>query len=332
MNRPDWSKRWRRWRWLKRLKGLSRLRRALLPAVLGVLVCWSGGAAVAAPTNHRCGGTGVEPIVLTQPFQKGDDVFNLQRCLAGLGYYAGAPDGFYGPETIKAVKSFQEEHRLPPTGIITPAAWAAISREMVRRADTLPLPGEDYDVILLVDTFKLTLTLLSNGEPVRKYPVAAGRPGSETPVGTWKVIDKSDEPAPGTGTHWLGLNVPCGNFGVHGTDNPWSIGTYASGGCVRLHNAHIQEIYPLVPLGTRVIIVGNPFGRFGEEYPLLQPGNCSPAVREVQDKLKRLGFYRGEPDSIFGPATAEAVKAFRKKHGLAEGTHVDEEIYHLLGL
>ncbi len=304
----------------------------LLPAVLSALVCWSGGAAAAAPAKHRCGGTGSEPVVLTQPFQKGDDVFNLQRCLAGLGYYAGVPDGFYGPETIKAVKSFQKDHCLPPTGIITPVAWAVISREMVRRVDTLPLPGEDYDVILLVDTFKLTLTLLSNGEPVRKYPVAVGRPGSETPVGTWKVTDKSDEPAPGTGTHWLGLNVPCGNFGVHGTDNPWSIGTYASGGCVRLHNAHIQEFYPLVSPGTRVIIVGNPFGRFGEEYPLLQTGDCSPAVREVQYKLKRLGFYRGEPDSIFGPATAEAVQAFRKKYGLAEGTHVDEETYHLLGL
>lgn len=308
------------------------LRHIAATIALAALFCWPGKvAAEALRYHHQCGGTG-EPVVLSRPFQKGGDVFNLQRCLASLGYYRGVSDGFYGQATIEAVKTFQKDHRLPPTGIITPATWAAISREMVRRVDTLPLPGEYYDVTLLVDTFNLTLTLLANGEPVRKYPVAVGRPGSETPVGIWKVTDKSDEPAPGTGTHWLGLNVPCGNFGVHGTDNPWSIGTYASGGCVRLHNAHIQEIYPLVPVGTWVIIVGNPFGRFGEEYPMLQQGDCSPAVGEVQYKLKRLGFYQGEPDSIFGPGTARAVKVFRQKHGLAEGTHVDEEIYYLLGL
>jgi len=328
---PQWKRQTRR-KWPEQLTRLRGVCRALLPIVLGALLCRPGLVAGAAPVNHQCSDTGGAAIILTRPFQSGADIANLHRCLAALGYYPGAPDGFYGPQTVEAVKSFQKEHRLPPTGVIDPATWTAISREMVRRVDTLPHPGEDYDVVLLVDTFKLTLTVFSNGEPVRKYPVAVGRPGSETPVGIWKVTDKSDEPAPGTGTHWLGLNVPCGSFGVHGTDNPWSIGTYASGGCVRLHNAHIQEIYPLVSLGGWVIIVGNPFGRFGEEYPLLQPGDCSPGVREVQYKLKRLGFYREEPDSIFGPATAKAVKAFRKKHGLPEDAHVDEEIYHLLGL
>ncbi|MEW6424353.1 MAG: peptidoglycan-binding protein [Bacillota bacterium] len=305
------------------------LRWTLLIIAFTGLFCWPGKTA-AEIQKHRCGAE--EPVILSRPFQKGADVFNLQRCLAGLGYYQKAPDGFYGKSTIDALKSFQKDYGLPATGLITPATWAAISRAMVKRVDTLARFGEFYDVTLLVDTFNLTLTVLSHGEPVRKYPVAVGKPGSETPIGIWKVTDKSDEPAPGTGTRWLGLNVPCGNFGVHGTDNPWSIGTYASGGCVRLHNAHIQEIYPLVPVGAWVIIVGNPFGRFGEEYPLLQQGDCSPAVREVQYKLKRLGFYQGEPDSIFGPGTARAVKAFRKKHGLAEGTYVDEEIYHLLGL
>ncbi len=303
--------------------------RLLWAVFLLALLGWPGNTP-AQIHKHKCGGD--EPVVLSRPFQKGADVFNLQRCLADLGYFREEPDGFYGPDTIRAVKSFQKDHHLPPTGIVTPATWAAIDQLMVRRVDTLSNPGEFYDVTLLVDTFNLTLTVLSRGEPLRKYPVAVGKPGSETPVGVWKVTDKSDEPAPGIGTHWLGLNVPCGNFGIHGTDNPWSIGTYASGGCVRLHNAHIKEIYHLVSIGTWVIIVGNPFGRFGEEYPVLQQGDCSPAVREVQYKLKRLGFYRGEADAIFGPGTAKAVKAFRQKHGLIPGAHVDEEIYHLLGL
>lgn len=195
-----------------------------------------------------------------------------------------------------------------------------------------PVPSPYYDVCLLIDTFNMSLTVFSKGESIRKYPVAVGKPSSETPVGVWKVIDKSALPGTGTGTRWMRLNIPCGNFGVHGTNNPSSIGTYASGGCVRLHNIHVEEIYPWVNIGTRVIIAGNPFGRFGEDYPLLRQGSCGSAVQAVQYTLKRLGFYENEADGIFGPGTAQAVKDFRVKKGLAEGTQVDEEIYHLLGL
>jgi len=195
-----------------------------------------------------------------------------------------------------------------------------------------PDPSPYYDVCLLIDTFNLSLTVFSKGEPVRRYPVAVGKPSSETPVGVWEVIDKSDLPGTGTGTRWMQLNIPCGTFGVHGTNNPSSIGTYASGGCVRLHNAHVEEIYPWVNIGTRVIIAGNPFGRFGEDYPLLHRGSCGSAVQAVQYTLKRLGFYKNEIDGVFGPGTAQAVQDFRLKKGLSEGSQVDEEIYHLLGL
>lgn len=219
-----------------------------------------------------------------------------------------------------------------PTGTITPADRLVTNKTMAYYLNGKDSPFEFYDVCLLVDTFNLSLTVFSKGEVVRKYPVAAGKPGSETPVGVWKIIDKTDIPAPGTGTCWMELNIPGGTYGIHGTDNPWSIGSYASGGCVRLQNAHVEEIYPWVSIGTRVIIAGNPFGRFGEDYPLLSRGNCTPAVREVQYTLQRLGFYKGEIDGIFGAGTDVAVSDFRQKKGLPEGSHVDEEVYHLLGL
>jgi L,D-transpeptidase ErfK/SrfK len=314
---------------------LKRLRWTLtLIALLG-LFCFPGKTAANVPVNvqeHRCGAAEPGPVTLSRPYQSGADVLSLQRCLFNLGFYKGTPDGYYGINTLNALISFQKKHNLPPTGVIDSATWAAISEDMVKQADTISGPSEFYDVVLLVDTFNLTLTVFSNGEPVQKYPVAVGKPGSETPVGVWKIINKSSVPAPGTGTHWMGLNVPCGNYGVHGTNNPWSIGTYASGGCVRLHNAHIKEIYDWTPEGAWVIITGNPFGRFGEEHPLLQQGDCSPAVREVQYKLKRLGFYKDEPDSIFGAGTARAVQEFRRANGLSDEARVDEDVYHLLAL
>jgi len=219
-----------------------------------------------------------------------------------------------------------------PTGIITPADRPVTNKAVDYYLNGKDNPSEFYDICLLVDTFNLSLTVFSKGEAVRKYPVAAGRPGSETPVGVWKIINKSDIPAPGTGARWMELNIPGGTYGIHGTDNPWSIGSYASGGCIRLQNAHVEEIYPWVSIGACVIIAGNPFGRFGEDYPLLSQGNCSSAVWEVQYTLKRLGFYQGEIDGIFGAGTAQAVSDFRRKKGLPEGFYVDEEVYHLLGL
>ncbi len=58
------------------------------------------------------------------------------------------------------------------------------------------------------------------------------------------------------GTRWMGLDVPWGNYGIHGTNADWAIGTYVSNGCIRMHNWDVEAIYPLVVLGTPVDIVG----------------------------------------------------------------------------
>lgn len=217
-------------------------------------------------------------------------------------------------------------------GDVEPLHRAVTNKNITYNMNSKHNPSEFDDVCLLINTFNLTLTVFCKGEPIRKYPVAAGKPGSETPAGVWKVVNKSDAPASGTGTRWMGLNVPWGSYGVHGTSNPPSIGSYASKGCIRLHNAHVEEIYPWVNYNTWVIIVGDPFGFFGENHPLLREGSFGPAVREVQHVLKRLGFYEGETDGMFGPGTAKAVSDFRKKNGLPEGSQVNGETYNLLGL
>jgi len=42
-------------------------------------------------------------------------------------------------------------------------------------------------------------------------------------------------------------------FLIHGTNQPWVIGTRASGGCIRMYNADVLTLYPEVPLGTMVV-------------------------------------------------------------------------------
>ncbi len=61
-------------------------------------------------------------------------------------------------------------------------------------------------------------------------------------------------PGPGNplGTRALYLNAP--GIRIHGTYNSASIGTYASHGCIRMLIGDSEALFPLVPVGTKVII------------------------------------------------------------------------------
>ncbi|WP_261178260.1 L,D-transpeptidase [Anaerobacillus sp. CMMVII] len=102
--------------------------------------------------------------------------------------------------------------------------------------------------------------------------MATGKDLTLTPEGTFNIVNKVEKPwynpqnIPGgdarnpLGSHWLGLNVPGTKgytYGIHGTNNPSSIGSYASLGCIRMHNADIQWLYQNLPLQTTVEIVAN---------------------------------------------------------------------------
>ena len=66
------------------------------------------------------------------------------------------------------------------------------------------------------------------------------------------IINKAPNPGGPCGAMWLGLSRP--HYGIHGTDNPASIGKNVSKGCIRMHNNHVLELSKLVPIGTKVVI------------------------------------------------------------------------------
>lgn len=137
-----------------------------------------------------------------------------------------------------------------------------------------PDPGCSGDKII-VDKHRNLLHLYKKGRLVKVYRVSTGMKPEYTPEGKFTVINKQTLP-PGFGEgrygpRWLGIGVPrdkdlrsekpdprapSGNkYGLHGTNEPESIGTYASGGCVRLDNKDILEVYNLVEIGTPVEII-----------------------------------------------------------------------------
>ena len=124
-----------------------------------------------------------------------------------------------------------------------------------------------------VSKSKYKLLLYDKGLPFMAYDIADGRQ-NRTPIGKFKIKTKEVEPAwtaPGKnipygdprnvlGSRWMGLAEKVENsqnvgYGIHGTNDPSSIGTSASNGCIRMNNRDVEELYDILPYGVDVEIV-----------------------------------------------------------------------------
>lgn len=164
---------------------------------------------------------------------------------------------------------------------------------------------------LIVDLDNLQMYVYKDGEPVRTYEVSGGKPSSPSPVGTWRIISK-DTWGEGFGGAWLGFNVPWGKYGIHGTNEPWAVGrTNSSKGCIRMRNKDVQELYRIVPYNTTVTIIYDniPF------YPM-RDGDRGTDVLNMERALKKLGYYHGSEDGVFGSSLKDAVMKFQKDNKL----------------
>lgn len=112
-----------------------------------------------------------------------------------------------------------------------------------------------YGSHILINLASRRLSFFEGSRPVKTYPVGVGKPSTPTPTGNYSVIEKIINPGGALGTRWMGLSIPGGRYGIHGTNNPSSIGGYVSNGCIRMHNKDVEELFPRVEIGTPVEIV-----------------------------------------------------------------------------
>ncbi|MEH7482122.1 L,D-transpeptidase family protein [Neobacillus drentensis] len=123
--------------------------------------------------------------------------------------------------------------------------------------------------LIIINKKTNTLAFYDSGKLVRTFSVATGRSRSLTPEGTFRIVTKivnrpyyklkipgGDSRNP-LGNRWLGLEAR-GTYGttyaIHGNANENSIGTYASSGCVRMHNSEVRWLYSHVNKYTLVVI------------------------------------------------------------------------------
>ena len=119
---------------------------------------------------------------------------------------------------------------------------------------------------IVVDLSARRLTYLVDGVEVLGTDVGVGSDYNATPTGTYFVTDSVTvtDPTSPWGPHALGLSARSdsitefnggdGIIGIHGTNNPGSIGDNISLGCIRLPNDVIAALHEMVPIGTRVTI------------------------------------------------------------------------------
>ena len=79
-----------------------------------------------------------------------------------------------------------------------------------------------------------------------------GKMLTPSPSGTYTIINKQRNPGGPFGVLWMGLSKP--HYGIHGTNNPASIGKNVSHGCIRMFNHDVLELSSRVPIGTGVVI------------------------------------------------------------------------------
>jgi lipoprotein-anchoring transpeptidase ErfK/SrfK len=132
----------------------------------------------------------------------------------------------------------------------------------------------NFGPVIVVTRGANTLRLFDGERPVRAFAVATGQAIYPTPAGVWHIMDKQRDPwwypptydswakglkpvPPGPsnplGTRWMGLNAP--GVGIHGTDEPTSIGYSASHGCIRMHVPDAEWLFEHVHVGTPVVVL-----------------------------------------------------------------------------
>lgn len=138
-------------------------------------------------------------------------------------------------------------------------------------ATTLSTKAAALPVRLEIQLKQRRVTLYQGETKVKSYPIAVGRPGWETPKGSYKVqqriekptwihpltgeVVKGGDPENPLGKYWLGFWTDGKNWiGFHGTPTPKSVGTAASHGCIRMYNKDISELFAKIPIGTEVTV------------------------------------------------------------------------------
>jgi len=153
------------------------------------------------------------------------------------------------------------------------AALLLVAPALARAGETVPFNGGYRSGSIVIVTHARQLYyVLGNGSAIR-YPVGVGkagmawhgrasvelkrlRPAWQAPpeiAGRYGPVISGGSPQNPMGAAVLGLDN--GNYAIHGTNNPGSVGSFVSHGCIRMYNADVLDLYARAQVGTEVIVL-----------------------------------------------------------------------------
>jgi hypothetical protein len=193
-----------------------------------------------------------------------------------------------------------------------------------------PQPVAQVKRVIVVSLEDRKLALVEDEQVKKVYSVAVGKPSTPSPTGTFTIErrvknptyrhnGKTVLPGPGNpvGTRWMGLSKQ--GYGIHGTNEPKSIGKAASHGCIRMAKADLEEFYELVAEGDTVELVGERNEEtarlFGDgqnlSAPAAQPALVAAAVPVAAPVQSAVQDAASADKAIAATVAATAITAMR---------------------
>jgi lipoprotein-anchoring transpeptidase ErfK/SrfK len=190
----------------------------------------------------------------------------LRRCRRG-GLGGGLIEFLFSGGTQSAAP--QRQAYAPDADAVRYAADPRYVRQMV------DYHGEEKPGTVIINTPERMLYLVEPGGRALRYGIGVGRPGF-TWAGVKTVTMKKEWPdwrppdemlrrrpdlphyMPGGPENPLGaraLYLGDTLYRIHGSNEPWTIGTQVSSGCIRMRNEDVIDLYGRVPVGARVIVI-----------------------------------------------------------------------------
>jgi lipoprotein-anchoring transpeptidase ErfK/SrfK len=193
--------------------------------------------------------------------------------------------------------------------------FAAQAQNGQDASQAAPIAAQSATVRLMVVSLEdRKLALVENGQVTKVYAVAVGKPSTPSPVGEFTIERRAMNPTyhhdgrtvlPGphnpVGDRWMGLSKA--GYGIHGTNEPNSIGKAASHGCIRMGKADIEDLYSRVEVGVQVEIVGQ---RNDETAKLFGAPQVAPAA-QAQPAMVLAKANSPAPTPAANSASSESV-------------------------
>ncbi len=264
----------------------------------------------------------------------------LQSMLKSAGFYSGAVDGIFGPNTKNAVINFQSSQGLTPDGIVGPKTWQALENYVSGSAKGIIPP----------DYFKFYSDILNYAVNPENYPLspetrefleniqsAYNLPVTGEP--DYRTMDALNDFSEKNGIELPKMKVGDRNEIVknlqqtlidYGFMQGVADGIYGPKTAKGVQN--FQTAIGVNPTGTADLSTLMEL----REYMSIQPpktvvpgyrfGDKNTSIKNLQDFLIKSGFLQqGQSDGIMGPVTSDAIKRFQSVAGLTPTGVVDHE-------